>query len=85
MTRYDKLGRRIPDFDRSAANQKGVRTKRKSDKDYFKKLAAKGGRASKGGYFKTLAETDPETLKEISRKGIAAQKAKRLEQGKAGV
>lgn len=85
MTRLDKLGRRIPEYDRSAARKKGAETQRKRDKDYFKKLATKGGHASKGGYFKTLAETDPEALKAISRKAVEAKRAKRLEQGETGV
>lgn len=85
MTKLDKLGRRIPVFDRSAANKKGVETQRKKDKNYYSKLAAKGGKASKGGYFRTLAEKDPEALKEISRKAHEAKRAKRLEQGEAGL
>ena len=85
MTRYDKLGRRIPEFDRSAANKKGAETQRKRDKDYFKKLAAKGGHASKGGYFKTLKETNPEALREISRKAVEARKAKRIAEGETSL
>ena len=74
----DSLGRRIPEFDRSAANKKGVETQRRRDKDYYKKFAKKGGHASKGGYFQKLKETDPEALREIGRKAAQAKRDKRL-------
>lgn len=67
--RRDKLGRRIPDFDRSAANKKAAKTqKEKYGPNHHARIGTSGGRARKRGYFGNLKDTDPEALKEISRR-----------------
>lgn len=94
--RRDKLGRRIPEFDRSAAGKKAALTNKEKDEHHYNKLGTVGGkRRTRGyfgklkdegrveelktlsgknsvGYFKTLKETDPKRLKEISQKGQTA-------------
>lgn len=83
MIRRDKLGRKIPDYDRSAARKRGAKTRLKHDKKAFSKMGKKGGPASTPGYFGRLALEDPEKLKEISRRAVEAKKAKRSERGEA--
>lgn len=71
--RHDSLGRRIPEYDRSAAGKKGAATRKKLyGENIHKEVGAKGGHASAGnsGYFNRLKESDPEKLKEISSKGV---------------
>lgn len=68
--RKDKLGRVIPNFDRSAANKKGAATKKEKDADFYPRIGANGGRARKRGYFgilKDQGETDK--LKELAHRG----------------
>lgn len=79
--RYDKLGRRIPEFDRSAANKQGAKTKKeKYGPDYHAGIGANGGRARKRGYFGKLKdEGKTAELREIQRRGAeTTNEAKRL-------
>lgn len=77
--RYDRLGRRIPEFDRSAANKKGFQTKEKKyGKNYRTEFAAAGGRASTRGYFGKLKDEGKEDeLKELAKIGANNSAAKR--------
>lgn len=78
MTRYDKLGRRIPDFDRSKANKKGADTRREKDgADIFSVIGAKGGAKNTRGYLGKLKDEDPEKLKQISDKGNETQRTRK--------
>jgi hypothetical protein len=66
MTRYDKLGRKIPEFDRSAANKKGAQTRLAKDPEAFSKMG-KSHRSKTGrGHFGKLKEEAPEALRRIS-------------------
>lgn len=69
--RYDKLGRRIPVFDRKAAGKKTAETVRKKyGDDHYKKIRSKGGKMSTRGYFGKLKEDgNIEELREIQRRG----------------
>ena len=70
MTRFDKLGRRIPEFDRSAAGRKSAKTqKEKYGNDFHARIGADGGRRRTAGNFGKLKDNDPEALQEISSKG----------------
>jgi general stress protein YciG len=80
--RHDKLGRRIPDFDRSKANKKGAQTRLSKDPETFSKMGKARRKTTGKGYFGKLKEKDPEALSEISRK---AALAKRPEQGETGL
>jgi len=67
--RRDKLGRRIPEFDRSAASKKGAKTqKEKYGSDFHQRTGADGGRRGPGGGFAYLKAKDPEAHKELSSK-----------------
>lgn len=68
MEKFDKLGRRIPTFDRKAAAQKAQKTREeKYGNDYNKRIGALGARVGTRGYFGKLKDTDPEKLKEIAK------------------
>lgn len=69
--RRDKLGRRIPDFDRSAAAKKGVKTqRRKHGSDFHAKIGRIGGKHSHQRYFAKLKEENPELLKKIQARAV---------------
>jgi hypothetical protein len=78
MERRDKLGRRIPEFDRSAAIKKGNETKKeKYGPDFHKRISAMGGSHRKRGYFGELKDAGKEDeLKRLSRKGVVARSHK---------
>lgn len=68
--RRDKLGRRIPKFDRSAASKKGAKTqKEKYGTDFHARSGASGGRSGRRGGFAHLKAQDPQKHKELSSKG----------------
>lgn len=71
MTRLDKLGRKIPDFDRSAANKKGAKTRLAKDPDVFSKMGRAHRKQTGRGYFGKLKEESPETLRQIGREAQA--------------
>lgn len=80
MKKLDKLGRKIPEFDRSAANKKGAKTrKEKSGENIYSQIGAIGGRASARGHFGKLKEENPEELKRISDQAIRAKQTKQEE------
>lgn len=68
--RRDKLGRRIPEFDRSAAGKKAMDTlKEKNGTDYPKRIGTNGGRMRTRGHFGKLKdEGKTEELKSTSQK-----------------
>jgi len=64
----DKLGRRIPQFDRKAAAKKAQITREKNHgPDFNKRIGSMGARLGTRGYFGKLKDTDPQKLKEISK------------------
>lgn len=69
--RFDKLGRRIPQFDRSAAASKGAKTqKEKYGNDFHTKHGTAGGRKRTRGYFGTLKDAgDTATIIANAKKG----------------
>ena len=70
MVRFDKLGRRIPEFDRSAAGRKSAQTqKEKYGNDFHARIGADGGRRRTAGHFGKLKNENPEALQELSSKG----------------
>ena len=79
MTRLDKLGRRIPEFDRSAANRKGAQTRKdKYGTDAHSRVGSLGARMRTRGYFGKLKdEGKDEELKKLSQKGIEARQGRR--------
>lgn len=87
MVKLDKLGRRIPEFDRSAAGKKASQTRRANKKygpDYDKRTGAVGGSHRTRGYFGKLKDEGREAeLKALSEKGteksIAVRAAKKAE------
>lgn len=68
--KLDKLGRRIPQFDRSAAGKKSAQTaKERHGTAKYKRNRAAAGSRSKRGYFGTLKDEGKiEELKEISKR-----------------
>lgn len=72
MTRYDKLGRKIPEFDRSAANKKGAKTRKdKHGPDIHSRVGRMGASLGTRGYFgKLKAEGKTDELKKLSHKGL---------------
>ena len=68
--KLDKLGRRIPQFDRSAAGKKSAKTaKERHGTTKYKRARSIAGSRSKRGYFGTLKDEGKiEELKEISKK-----------------
>ena len=85
MTRLDKLGRRIPEFDRSAANRKGAQTRKdKYGTDIHSRVGSMGARMRTRGYFGKLKdEGKDEELKKLSQKGIEARQNHR-DDGRGG-
>lgn len=79
--RRDKLGRRIPDFDRSAAGKKGMETqKEKYGPNHPSRIGTIGGHKRTRGHFGKLKdEGREEELKALSEKANAARKAKEAE------
>lgn len=81
--KYDKLGRKIPQFDRSAAAKKAVKTKEKKyGPNHSSRVAALGGRKRTRGYFGKLKdEGDTDTIKKLAseagKKSGEARKAKK--------
>lgn len=77
--RRDKLGRRIPEFDRSAASKKSAETaKEKYGPDFHARNGAAGGSHRGRGYFGQLKdEGKTEELKALSHQAneVKAQKA----------
>lgn len=73
MPRYDKLGRKIPEFDRSAAGKKGAQTRLKKDPDFYSKIGYRGGKAHGRGYLGKLKEENPEELARVQAKGKEAR------------
>lgn len=70
----DKLGRRIPQFDRKAAAKKAQKTREeRHGTDFNKRIGGMGARLGTRGYFGKLKDTDPAKLKEISQ--AASQKS----------
>lgn len=64
----DKLGRRIPQFDRKAAAAKAQKTREeKHGTDFNKRIGSMGARLGTRGYFGKLKDTDPDKLKKISQ------------------
>lgn len=83
MERLDKLGRKIPEFDRSAANKKGAQTKKENyGRDKHSRDGSMGGRVGTRGYFGKLKdEGDTKELKKLSEKGIAARRGHSVPDG----
>lgn len=80
MERTDKLGRRIPTFDRSAAGRKAAATRKKNEgQNVFSKKTSRGGKKRTRGYFGYLKDTDPQKLKELSTQ--AAERRAELARG----
>lgn len=77
--RYDRLGRRIPEYDRKAAAAKAQKTREeRHGSDFNNRIAAAGGRKRTRGYFGHLADTNPKALREItSAAGKASGKTRR--------
>jgi hypothetical protein len=66
--KYDKLGRRIPQFDRKAAAKKAQKTREeRHGPDFNKRIGSMGASLGTRGYFGKLKDTDPEKLKQISQ------------------
>lgn len=70
MVKLDKLGRRIPTFDRSAATKKGAATaKRKYGSDYHSKIASIADHSRNRGYLGKLKDKGRiEELRKLSKK-----------------
>lgn len=73
--RRDKLGRRIPQFDRSAAGKKAMQTlKEKNGTDYPSRIGTNGGRKRTRGYLGKLKdEGKEEELKNLSKQASGAR------------
>lgn len=80
--RFDKLGRRIPQFDRSAAGAKGAQTqKEKHGNDFHARHGAAGGRKRTRGYFGTLKDSgDTATIIANAKKGAAVTNSRSVEE-----
>ena len=76
MTRLDKLGRRIPEFDRSAANKKGADTRKDLyGTDAYSRIGSLGGRVRTRGYFGKLKDDgNTAELKKLSQKGVEVRR-----------
>lgn len=71
LIKRDSLGRRIPEFDRSASARKGAQTRKENhgNNDHAR-AGSIGGRARKRGYLGTLKDSGNEAkLKAITQKG----------------
>ena len=77
MTKVDKLGRKIPEFDRSAANKKGAATRKEIyGTDTHSRAGSVGGRVRTRGYFGKLKDDgQTEELKKLSQKGLEARRS----------
>lgn len=71
----DKLGRRIPEFDRSAAGKKAAKTlKEKHGEDHFRKLNSSADHSGNRGYLGSLKDAgETEKLKEVTQKGVKSR------------
>lgn len=79
MQRYDKIGRRIPEFDRSAAAKKGAKTKKeKYGPDKHSRDGSLGARMRTRGYFGQLKAEDPKKLTELAKEGAKKSNEKQL-------
>lgn len=74
----DKLGRRIPQFDRSAAGKKSAKTqKEKYGPNYHSRIGTAGGRKRTRGYLgKLKAEGKTEQLSTIGKEARKARATK---------
>jgi len=67
--RFDKLGRRIPAFDRSAAGKKAAATNKEKNENYYNELGAAGGKHRSRGYFGKLKDEGRiEELRQLASK-----------------
>lgn len=80
MDKLDKLGRKIPVFDRSAAGKKAAATRKLNEgQNVHTKDGTLGGQKKTRGYFGYLKDTDPEKLKRLSQE--AAERRAELADG----
>lgn len=81
IEKRDKLGRRIPQFDRSAAGKKANQTSKERYGDTIQsRHGTTGGRIRTRGYFgKLKAEGKTDELKVLSRKGAEKTNAIKAE------
>jgi hypothetical protein len=79
--RRDKLGRRIPEFDRSAASKQGAKTqKEKYGSDFHARNGSAGGKHRGRGYFGQLKdEGKTKELKDLSHQANEARKIKKVQ------
>lgn len=79
MVRHDSLGRRIPEFDRSAANKKAAATRKEREgDDVYSRIGSLGARHRTRGYFGKLKDEGKlDELKALSDKGVTARRARR--------
>lgn len=86
MTRYDKLGRKIPEFDRSAANKKGAQTRKEvHGTDVHSRIGSMGARLRTRGYFGKLKdEGKDDELKKLSQKGVETRRTHKTEDNTGG-
>jgi hypothetical protein len=79
MVKLDKIGRKIPEFDRSNANRKGAVTRKEKDgNDVFSRIGSMGGSLRTRGYLGKLKDEGKiDELKELSKKGRESQKRNR--------
>lgn len=72
--RFDSLGRKIPNFDRSASGRKANKTrKERRGSNFDKKTGIMGGRKRTRGYFGQLKDQGKtDELKKISTAGAVA-------------
>ncbi len=75
----DKLGRRIPQFDRSEAGKRSAKTRKENHgNDTHARAGSLGGRARTRGYFGKLKDEGKiDELREVTRKGAETTNAKR--------
>lgn len=76
--RYDKLGRRIPEYNRSVANKKGAKTsKEKHGTDWHSRIGTRGGSVRTRGYLGHLKDQGRiDELRAIQKKGYDARISK---------
>lgn len=76
MQRYDKLGRKIPDFDRSAANKKGAQTRKElHGANIHSRIGRLGASLGTRGYFGKLKDEGKiDELKALSQKGVKTRR-----------
>lgn len=75
----DKLGRRIPQFDRSEAGKRSAKTRKENHgNDTHARAGSLGGRARTRGYFGKLKDEGKiDELRKVTRKGAETTNAKR--------